>query len=154
MTGFGDPGWLAALAIAIPLAGAAGVLLARRRPNLREAVSLASGIGLFAAVCAVENARAAGEPVRLTLAEPLAGLALRLEVEPLGMLFALVASGLWVVTTVYAIGYMRGHGERNQTRFYAFFAVSIASAIGVAFAGNMLTLFVFYEALTLATFHW
>ena len=73
-------------------------------------------------------------------------------VEPLGLLFALVASGLWIVTTVYSIGYMRGHRERNQTRFYAFFAVSIASTMGVAFAGNMLTLFVFYEALTLATF--
>ena len=68
------------------------------------------------------------------------------------MLFALVASGLWVVTTVYSIGYMRAHRESDQTRFYAFFAISIASAMGVAFAGNMLTLFVFYEALTLATF--
>ncbi len=152
MNGLPDPGWLAAAAIATPLAGAVGILLARRRPNVREGVSLASGIVLFCVVALAAAALEAGERIRLTLAEPLTGLPLSLDVEPLGMLFALVASGLWVVTTVYSIGYMRAHRESDQTRFYAFFAISIASTMGVAFAGNMLTLFVFYEALTLATF--
>ena len=68
------------------------------------------------------------------------------------MIFALVASGLWLVTAIYSIGYMRGHHEGHQTRFYAFFAVSLAATMGVAFAGNVLTLFVFYEALTLSTY--
>ena len=74
------------------------------------------------------------------------------EVEPLGALFALIAAGLWIVTSVYSIGYMRGHHEENQTRFFAFFALAIAAALGVAFAGNMLTLFFCYEALTLSTY--
>jgi multicomponent Na+:H+ antiporter subunit D len=68
------------------------------------------------------------------------------------MLFALVASGLWVVTTIYAIGYMRSHHEVQQTRFYACFAIAISSAMGIAFAGNMLTLFIFYEVLTISTY--
>ena len=72
--------------------------------------------------------------------------------EPLGLLFALVASSLWIVTSLYSIGYMRGHHEKNQTRFYFFFAVAISSAMGVAFAGNLFTLFFFYEVLTLCTF--
>ena len=80
------------------------------------------------------------------------GLSITLTIEPLGMIFACVASVLWIVTSIYAIGYMRGHHEINQTRFYFFFAVSIAAAIGVAFAGNMITLFIFYEVLTLCTF--
>ena len=67
-------------------------------------------------------------------------------------MFALVASVLWLVTSVYSIGYMRSHHEQNQTRFYAFFAIAIASAIAVAFADNLVTLFVFYEVLTLSTF--
>ena len=75
-----------------------------------------------------------------------------LEIEPLGMLFALVASGLWIVTTLYAIGYMRGHHEQNQTRFYICFAMAISGAVGVAFAANVFTLFVFYEAITLSTY--
>ena len=86
------------------------------------------------------------------LAEPLPGLALALSPEPLGMLFALVASFLWPVTTVYSIGYMRAHHEENQTRFYAAFAASIAATMGIALSSNMLTLFVFYELLTLATY--
>ena len=68
------------------------------------------------------------------------------------MVFAMVASGLWIVTTFYAIGYMRGHHEENQTRFYICFAIAISGAIGVAFAANVFTLFVFYEAITLSTF--
>ena len=68
------------------------------------------------------------------------------------MLFALVASGLWILTSLYAIGYMRGHHEENQTRFFAFFAVAIAAALAAAFSGNMLTLFFSYEVLTLSTY--
>ena len=67
-------------------------------------------------------------------------------------MFALLASGLWIVTTIYAIGYMRGNKEKNQTRFYLFFAFSIAATMGIAFAANLATLFIFYEALTLCTF--
>ncbi|MEX2298230.1 MAG: proton-conducting transporter membrane subunit, partial [Dongiaceae bacterium] len=93
-----------------------------------------------------------GATLIVVLARPILGLPLELTVEPLGMLFALVASGLWIVTSLYSIGYMRAHREKNQTRFYAFFAVAIAATMGIAFAGNLLTLFVFYEALTLSTF--
>ena len=82
----------------------------------------------------------------------MAGLWLAFKVEPLGMLFGLVASGLWIVTTIYSIGYMRGHHEVDQTRFYACFAVAISAALGVAFAANLLTVFIFYEVLTLSTY--
>jgi multicomponent Na+:H+ antiporter subunit D len=63
-----------------------------------------------------------------------------------------VASGLWIVTTVYSIGYMRANEEEHQTRYYTCFAVAILGALGVAFSANMLTLFVFYEVLTLSTY--
>jgi multicomponent Na+:H+ antiporter subunit D len=68
------------------------------------------------------------------------------------MLFALVASFLWIITTVYSIGYMRSHHEQNQTRFYSCFAIAIGSAMGIAFAANLFTLFIFYEVLTLSTY--
>lgn len=94
----------------------------------------------------------AGERPRFELLEVLPGLALAFEVEPLGMLFALVASSLWIITTVFAIGYLRGHDEQHQTRFFVCFALAIAGALGVAFAANVFTLFVFYEAITLSTY--
>jgi len=141
------------LAVLWPLAGAALVAAARRSPNLREAASLVTAVSLFTVVAGVilPAVLVGGRP-RLELVEVLPGLGLAFEVEPLGMLFALVASGLWIVTTIYSIGYMRGHHEENQTRFYICFALAIAGAMGVAFAANVFTLFVFYEAITLTTY--
>ena len=147
-----NPGELALLALVIPAAGAVLVGLLRAHPNLREAASLITGGVLLGVVMRIHRAVAGGEIPRLVLAEPLPGLPLELEVEPLGMIFALVAGSLWIVTTLYAIGYMRGHHEKNQTRFYIFFALAISCTMGVAFAGNLFTLFIFYEALTLSTF--
>ena len=94
----------------------------------------------------------AGARPAVTLIETLPGLPLRLEVEPLGMIFAAVASFLWIVTSIYSIGYMRGHNESHQTRYYVCFALALGGTIGVAFAGNMLTLFIFYEVLTISTY--
>jgi len=90
--------------------------------------------------------------VEVTLFELLPGLSISLHNETLSILFAAVASGLWIVTHIYAVGYMRGAKEKNQTRFYACFALALTGAMGVAFASNMLTLFVFYEVLTLSTY--
>ncbi len=92
-----------------------------------------------------------GSLPQLFVLEMLPGLALGFRVEPLGMLFALVASCLWIVNSVYSIGYMRGNDEHDQTRFYVCFALALAATMGIAFAGNLLTLFLFYEMLTLVT---
>jgi len=146
------PATTALLAIALPLAGALGVVLAGRSPKLREAASLAASVALAAAAWSLLPEVAAGGRPAVTLLTLAPGLSLRLVVEPLGATFAALASLLWVVSTVYSIGYLRGNAERNQTRFYAFFAIAIAATIGVAFSGNLLTLFLFYEALTLSTY--
>ncbi len=140
------------LAILIPLAGAVPIALAGSRPNLREALTLVTAAALFIVVLTLVPEVAAGDRPRATLIEMLPGLPLAFEVEPLGMLFALIASGLWIVNSIYSIGYMRANKEQNQTRFYVCFALAISSTMGIALAGNMMTLFVFYEALTLSTY--
>jgi multicomponent Na+:H+ antiporter subunit D len=141
-----------ALCLALPAAGAALIAACHRWPNLREAVSLATAAGLFLAVLSLSEAVLQGERPALRLGEIMPGLAIALELEPLGLLFALIASGLWFVSGVYSIGYMRGNDEAHQTRFYVCFALAIGAAIGVALAGNLLTLYLFYEALTLVTY--
>ena len=103
-------------------------------------------------VAAITPEVLAGAPAIDYAAHDDAGLALELRVEPLGMLFALVASGLWIVNSLYSIGYMRANGEAHQTRYYVCFALALASTVGIAFAGNLFTLFLFYEALTLVTY--
>ena len=140
------------IALCTPLAAAFGVLATGRWPNVREGLSLAAGAMTFAAVCTVAAALNHGEAVALDLFQPVDGLRIAFDVEPLGLLFALVASLLWPITTLYALGYMRGHHEVNQTRFFCFFAISITAVLALAFAANLATLFVAYEAITLATF--
>ncbi len=140
-------------ALVIPLAGAVLIATVGRWPNVREAVTLATGVALFWFVASLLPHVLAGTTPGVLMVRLLpGGLSLVLRLEPLGMLFALVASGLWIVTSLYSIGYMRGHGEAHQTRFYVCFAVSICAAMGVALAGNLLTLFLFYEVLTLSTY--
>lgn len=139
------------LCIALPLLGALGILAAGRNPNLREAVTLTTAVLLFALVLGL-NLHAEPYTHSARLFELLPSVSISLSLEPLGLLFATVASGLWIATAVYSIGYMRGGAEKNQTRFYFFFAVSIAAAQGVALADNLFTLFVFYEVLTLCTY--
>ena len=136
----------------VPLLAAFGVVAARANPNLREGVSIGAGVILFLLVAGLAATIDWESPPTLVIATPVVGVPLALTPEPLGMLFALVASLLWPITTVYAVGYMRAHHERNQTRFYTAFAVSIAAAMCIALAGNMFTLFVFYEVLSVSTY--
>lgn len=146
-----SPGTLLIASLLTAPVAIVGILLARRQANLREAVSIGASLLLCAVNLGIYRSWQAGENPELLLGELLPGLELVLRVEPLGLLFALLASILWLVTLIYAIGYMRGHDEHNQTRFYAFFALSIACVMGIAYAGNLITLFLFYEALSLAT---
>ena len=141
-----------ALAPFIPLLGAGLIVLLRGSPNLHETISLVTATVLFGLVLSLVPSVNAGQALSFTFVELIPGLKIALTVEPLGLLFALVASGLWIVTSVYAIGYMRAHHEQHQTRFAMCFALTIASAMGIAFAGNIFTLFVFYEMMTLVTY--
>ncbi|MFT5392309.1 MAG: multicomponent Na+:H+ antiporter subunit D [Gammaproteobacteria bacterium] len=143
---------LVVLAVVIPLLGAAVLALLGPLPNRREAVTFVTAGALCAVVVALAGDVFGGERPEVTLFELLPGLSLTLSVEPLGMLFGLVASTLWIVNSVYSVGYMRANHEPRQTQFYVCFAVALASTMGVAFAGNLFTLFIFYEILTLTTY--
>ncbi len=141
------------IVVLLPFAAALLVALFGKRPNLRDGTSLLFAVAtVIATIFAVGPTLQGAAGPEITLWEMLPGISLRFSLEPLGLLFALVASGLWVLTTIYSIGYMRGHHETNQTRFFACFAIAIGASLGVAFAGNLLTLFVFYEVLTLSTY--
>jgi multicomponent Na+:H+ antiporter subunit D len=156
------PSTAIALALGVPALGAllVGLVgwLSDEDPHTggndkREAVTVAAMLVTFGIVVSqlLPRVMDGGRP-SWTLFEVLPGVPVAFEVEPLGMLFALVASGLWIPTSIYAFGYMRGHRERNQTRFFVCFAVAIFAALGIAFAANLFTLFLFYELLTFSTY--
>nr|MBV6628414.1 monovalent cation/H+ antiporter subunit D family protein [Oceanococcus sp. HetDA_MAG_MS8] len=134
--------------IALPAALALLIAAFNPRPNLRELLAVMVGV-LNAAIWL--NWWVQGPPAALVLLDWLPGLSMRLELEPLGLLFGTVAAVLWPLTTIYAAGYMRGNNEKFQQSFFTAFAASIAGAQLIALAGDLITLFVGYEWLTLAT---
>jgi multicomponent Na+:H+ antiporter subunit D len=146
------PERLVLLALLVPFAAAAAIPVFGRRPNLRETVTLAAAALLCLVVLGLLAPVLGGARPEAKLIDIAQGLSLAFKVEPFGMLFALVASTLWIVNSVYSIGYMRANDEPRQTGFYVCFAIALGSTMGIAFAGNLFTLFLFYEALTLSTY--
>ena len=140
------------LALCIPVIAATLIAITHRHANLREACTLLSSVCLIFVIYFLLEKVLNGEQPQLHLFEFLPGLAIHFKIEPLGMLFACIASTLWLINSIYSIGYMRGNNEKHQTRFYICFAIAIASTIGIAFSANLITLFIFYEALTLSTY--
>ncbi len=140
------------LACAVSLLAVVPIVLFGRRPNLREACTFLAALTKFGIVLSMLPAVLEGNVIKHTVWQILPNVALEFRVDSFGMLFALVASALWIVTTLYAIGYMRGLKEHSQTRFYAFFAVALSATLGVAFSANLLTMYVFYEILSLSTY--
>ena len=134
-------------AIAIPL-----IVAAYRRPDVREGVTILTALTKVGLVASMLPGVLGGDTYVTDLGMFVADIPFVLRVDALGMIFGLLASALWVITSLYSIGYMRGLSEHDQTRYFAAFAASLSSAIGVAFAGNLVTLFIFYELLTVATY--
>ncbi len=139
-------------AVATPLIGAVLVMLTGKMPNLREACSFAAAALTFGTVASLVPAVLAGKRFVLQLFTLLPGVSLTLRADSFSMVFALVASFLWIVTVLYTIGYMRGLGEHAQTRFSACFALALFGAIGCAFADNLFTLYLFYEIVSITTY--
>ncbi|QKY15478.1 proton-conducting transporter membrane subunit [Halorubrum sp. CBA1229] len=140
------------LAVLVSFVAAFFIVASHRSPNVREGWTLVAAVAKFAIVASMLPAVLDGAVFEWSLGAFLPGIEFALRADALGMLFAFLASGLWIVTSFYSIGYMRGNDETNQTRYFAAFAVSLSATMGIAFAGNLVTIFVFYEILSIATY--
>ncbi|HBN30357.1 MAG TPA: cation:proton antiporter [Rhodobacteraceae bacterium] len=136
----------------IPAGSVVTNILFRNQPNLRDGLTLTAAVATFLTVLLILAKVGNGTTEQLVLFEVFPGLDLAFNVEPLGLLFAIVASGLWIVTHLYGIGYMRGNNEKDHARFFACFSLAISAVMGIAFSANMFTLFLFYELLTISTY--
>ncbi|USZ68684.1 cation:proton antiporter [Halorussus salilacus] len=139
-------------AVVVSLVAIAPIFASRGRPNVREAWTMLAAVGTFGVVASMVPGVLAGDTYVTDFGTFVPEVSFALRADPLGVLFALLASTLWIVTSLYSIGYMRGLAEHGQTRYFAAFAGSVASAVGVAFASNLVVLYVFYELLTVATY--
>ncbi|SEH55259.1 multisubunit sodium/proton antiporter, MrpD subunit [Halopenitus malekzadehii] len=138
--------------VLVSFVASGAIVASHRRPNLREGWTLLAAVAKFAAVVSLLPGVLAGTVYVTEVVTFLPYVEFTLRADPLGMLFAVLASGLWIITSLYSIGYMRGLDEPNQTRYFAAFAVSLSTTMGIAFAGNLITIFIFYELLSIATY--
>ncbi|GAB4243681.1 MAG: cation:proton antiporter [Thermoleophilia bacterium] len=157
-----------ALTVLVSLVGAVLIVAFGARPNLREGWTILTSFVKFGLVLAMLPAVLDGRYAETVLLEISPGIELALRADATGFFFALLASGLWILTSFYSIGYMRrvpgpcspsdlrlgqtGYPMNGQTRYFASFAVSLSATMGIAFAANLLTMVIFYELLTLATY--
>ena len=141
------------IAFLAPLVGVLGIAWAgEKRQNLRETFTFLVAIIQATAVVSMVPIILSGKIIEFQIWQIFTNVPLLLRVDGFGILFACVASLLWIATTLYAIGYMRGLHEHAQTRFYSFFAISLSATMGVAFSANLLTIYFFYEMLSVSTF--
>ena len=141
------------LAMGVPVLAAFLILLSNNKPNLRDFWSIAAGVIMFLIVVSMTPAVLSGAKLQYTFfGSLLPGAPLAFRIDAFGLIFATIASFLWIFTTIFGIGYMRAHEEKSQTRFFACFAIALAAVMGVAFAGNLLTMYLFYEVSSFATY--
>ncbi len=140
------------LTVGVSAISAVLILASSRRPNVREFWSLSAGVIKFLLVMSMVPVVWSGGTIDYRALTLLPGVELKFHVDGLGLLFASTASFLWILTTVYSMGYMRTLNEHAQTRYYACFAGSLSATMGVAFCANLFTLFLFYEILTFITY--
>jgi len=152
MAGVFDTSTAIYLSMLFPAIGVVLNLLLRDQANLRDTMTLGIAFGTFLSVLCILANEGSGTSDTFVAFSIMPGLEIAFNVEPLGLLFAVLASGLWMVTHLYGIGYMRGNNEKDHARFFACFSFAIFSVMGIAFSANMFTLFLFYEALTVSTY--
>ncbi len=127
-------------------------IVSSKSENVRETWTFTAAILKFLIVLSMLPLILNGNAIEYTVAQVLPGVAIKLRIDSFGMLFALVSTFLWIVTSMYSIGYMRALNEHSQTRYFSFFALSLSATLGVAFSGNLLTMYLFYEMLSFATY--
>ncbi|MFC2155952.1 monovalent cation/H+ antiporter subunit D family protein [Acidobacteriota bacterium] len=140
------------LAVLVSLAAVPLILFSSKYKNLRESWTIIAALIKFGLVLSLLPGALAGKTAECSMFDIFPGIKLALRADPFGVFFALIASGLWIFTSFYSIGYVRGAPEKKQTRYFASFAVCLSATIGIAFSANLLSFIIFYEILTIATY--
>ncbi|MEM7617093.1 MAG: proton-conducting transporter membrane subunit, partial [Pseudomonadota bacterium] len=152
LTFLSDPKLVLIIALLMPLIVALLILLLNKKRNLRDGVMVIGAAITFIHVYQLLVWYMQDIQITLLVVNIVNNINIAFEVTALGILFAFIASFLWIITSIYTIGYVRKNNEKHQTRFYMLFSISIFAVLAIAFSANLFTLFIFYEMLTLATY--
>lgn len=140
------------LAVSISLICALLILLSRKHKNIREFWTIMASVTKFLIVVSMAPVILRGDTIVYTIIPILLEIPFKFRVDAFGLFFGILASFLWILTSFYSIGYMRSLKEHSQTRYFACFAIAVSATIGIAFAANLLTFFIFYEILTISVY--
>ena len=140
------------MSMLVPLFGAILIFTFYKNRRIIELLFVATALCLLAVTISIVNMGAEVFHQLVPLITVIDDIPIAFHIEPLGILYACVASGLWLITTIYAIGYMNANKEKHLARFYMCFCIAMMAVMGIAYAANLLTLFIFYEVLTLSTY--
>ncbi len=122
------------LAVGISFFAAVLIAFCRRWPNLRETWSVLASVAKFGIILSMLPAVLRGDQYVYTLCNITDTVGLTLRTDPAGMVFAVLASMLWVPINFYSIGYMRCHNESEQTGYFSAFAICMSAVMGIAMA--------------------
>ena len=143
-------GWLlVAILLTSFFPGLVIFFLGETQTRWRISLNLAGALAKVVLVLLLLDGVLAGQTFEARIAF-LPGLDLVLRADPLTLQFVTLSAGLWLVTTIYAIGYLKRHQDRS--RFFGFFSLSVTASTGIALSGNLITFLYFYEFLTIATY--
>lgn len=140
------------LAASCPIICAFLIFLFRKRPNVRESCTIIAGIIQFSIIISMAPTILNGNVIKFHLLTIYSGIVFSYKVDAFGLIFAITSTFLWILVSLYSIGYMRALEEHAQTRYYFMFALAIFSAVSIAMSENLITFYLFYEALTLSTY--
>jgi multicomponent Na+:H+ antiporter subunit D len=142
--------WLPLVVLLTSLVTALAIFFLREdRHGWRTAFNLAGALAKLVLVAVMTFGALRGVTYETRWAW-LPGLDFVLRVDPVSLLFAALSALLWLLTTIYAIGYLEG--SPNRSRFFGFFSLCVTATMGVALSGNLITFFIFYEMLTVTTY--
>jgi len=140
------------LVVICPMIAAPCIFIFGKRPNIREGTTLLAAVIQFAIIISMAPVITDGGVITFRIIDIGAGIELGYRVDAFGLIFAITSSFLWILVSLYSIGYMRSLEEHAQTRYYSMFALAIFSAVSIALSENLVTFYIFYEALTLSTY--
>lgn len=132
--------------ILLPMLGAAGLFL-WRPADRRACHAWTIAFTLATSLCVLWCLLAGESQVTLLTLSPALDISFKL--DGLGRLFGGMVAFLWPLATLYAFEYMEHEGGENH--FFGFYMLSYGVTLGIAFAEDLVTLYIFYELLSLST---
>lgn len=138
--------------VILPFVAALLNLVSDKKENTREFFSFAGAVLTFGSILILAPKVLNGSILTCNVTTLLPGISISFRVDGLSMLFAGTSSFLWILAVFYCVGYMRGLDEHAQTRFYVCYSAAVGGAMGAAFSGNLFTLYLFYEIVSIVTY--